>query len=173
MKLELGSGKNPDPEYDVHLDIDIAQNPAVVADALNLPFADNSFAGVKVVDVLEHISYRDTMDALMEWNRVMVPGGRIYIQVPEAARAIDMWRRNRLVQQPDLPPLPMVNLAWILMGGQFDNDYIKDKSSWRFNSHYALFDTPTLKWYLNETGFRVESLQVNKHPNILCWAVKL
>lgn len=173
MKLELGSGKNPDPDYDVHLDIDVAQNPAVVADALSLPFADGSFDGVKVVDVLEHISYRDTTEALNEWNRVMVPGGRIYIQVPEAAAAIRMWQRHRLVQQPDLPPLPMVNLAWILMGGQFDGDYIQDKSSWRFNSHYALFDVPTLKWYLRETGFVVETCDVNPHPNILCWARKI
>lgn len=171
--LELGSGKSPDPEYDIHVDIDPQHNPDIVADALDLHmFEDNTFDKVKVVDVLEHISYRETSKALKEWHRVMKPGGRIYIQVPECSKAIEMWQRGKLVKQPDLPDLPMVNLAWLIMGGHFDNDYTKDPDTWTHNAHHAMFDVPTLKWYLNEAGFEIESLSVNIHPNILCWAVK-
>jgi predicted SAM-dependent methyltransferase len=173
LKVELGSGKNPDPLYDLHLDIDVAQSPDLVADALELPLRANTVTEMKVVDVLEHISYRDTKAALTEWHRVMVKGARIYIQVPEATEAIKRYMRGRIGTRSDLDPLPLVSLAWILMGGQYDQDYIQDKASWRFNSHYALFDQGTLKWYLKEVGFEVESMQVNAHPNILCWAVKV
>lgn len=173
MKLELGSGKDPDPEYDIHLDIDIGQSPDIVADALCLPFADGSITQMKVVDVLEHISYRDTMSALQEWHRVMQQGARVYIQVPEASDAIKTYMKGRLRPRDGLDPLPLVTLAWILLGGHLDGEYVQDPSSWRYNAHYALFDQSTLRWYLKEVGFKIESLRVNKHPNILCWAVKL
>ena len=172
ISLELGSGKNPDPDYDIHLDVDPQHNPDVVASALDIPFEDDYFDRVKAVDVLEHISYRDTERALSEWSRVLKRGGEIYIQVPECAEAIKNWQTGRLIQQPDLPPLSMVNLAWVIMGGQFDGDYTNDPDTWFYNAHFAMFDVPSLTWYLNKTGFKVKSIEVNAHPNICCWAVK-
>lgn len=172
MKLEIGSGKDPHPNYDIHIDIDIAHSPDVIADAVSLPFKNATFNEIRVVDVLEHISYRDTLIALTEWVRVMRTGAKIYIQVPEASVAIKLYQEGNLSFPSDIDQQPLVGLAWVLMGGQFDKEFIKNKESWRYNSHYALFDVSTLTWYLNQVGLIVEEMQINFHPNILCWAVK-
>lgn len=173
MKLELGSGVNPDPGFDLHLDIDLSVNPAVVADAKSLPFADNSLDALKAVDVLEHISYRDTVETLNEWSRVLKRRGELYIQVPEARVAIDRFINGQLVSPDGVDDFDIVKLAWVLLGGHYDDCYIKNKENWRYNAHYALFDQNTLRSYLKMAGFRVQRMKVNQHPNILCWARKL
>jgi SAM-dependent methyltransferase len=49
-------------------------------DALNLPFADDSFDVVTMLDVLEHL--RDDCCALEEVHRVLRPGGALVMSVP-------------------------------------------------------------------------------------------
>ncbi|MEH6551818.1 MAG: class I SAM-dependent methyltransferase [Pseudomonadales bacterium] len=51
-----------------------------VANALHLPFADNSFDKVICSEVLEHIP--DWQDAIVEINRVLKPGGVFCASVP-------------------------------------------------------------------------------------------
>jgi demethylmenaquinone methyltransferase/2-methoxy-6-polyprenyl-1,4-benzoquinol methylase len=53
------------------------QVPKVVADAMRLPFADNSFHGVTVSFGLRN--FADTVAALTEMRRVVKPGGRMVI----------------------------------------------------------------------------------------------
>ena len=56
-----------------------------VCNANNLSkFADNTFAEIYASHVIEHFDYKDELkDTLIEWKRVLVPGGRIYISVPD------------------------------------------------------------------------------------------
>ncbi|MFP4002686.1 MAG: class I SAM-dependent methyltransferase [Alphaproteobacteria bacterium] len=51
-----------------------------VADALTLPFADESFDVIVCSEVLEHIP--DYEQALGEINRILKPGGRLAVSVP-------------------------------------------------------------------------------------------
>ncbi|MEO0249030.1 MAG: class I SAM-dependent methyltransferase [candidate division WOR-3 bacterium] len=55
------------------------------ADAVSLPFADDSFDGVGFFDILEHLDNPDR--ALSEARRVLRPGGFVFITVP-ASRAL-------------------------------------------------------------------------------------
>jgi predicted SAM-dependent methyltransferase len=64
-------------------------NPAPCVDhvcnANNLArFADNTFAEIYASHVVEHFDYTGELgQVLKEWNRVLAPGGRIYISVPD------------------------------------------------------------------------------------------
>jgi predicted SAM-dependent methyltransferase len=67
--------------------LNINPGPSVdhVSDAGNLAcFEDDTFAQVYASHVLEHFDYAGSlMAALKEWIRVMVPGGTLYVSVPD------------------------------------------------------------------------------------------
>lgn len=81
--LEIGGGsgnlKNFLPDA---ISTDIAAAPWLdaVADAQALPFADNSFANIVMVDVLHHLAYPRCF--LAEAQRVLRPGGRLAMIEP-------------------------------------------------------------------------------------------
>ncbi len=52
----------------------------VAADAMNLPFADNSFDALVAMDILEHLP--DDCAAMSEFHRVLKTGGKVIASVP-------------------------------------------------------------------------------------------
>lgn len=173
-KLELGSGFNPTPGFTT-LDANPACNPDIVSPAWPIDLPDHSVSEIRAVDVLEHLSFRDTAAVLADWHRVLVKGGSIFIQVPDA-ELIMQWFVNEperlAVRVGDgLPHTALAGATWRLLGGHNDGVYVKDGQDWRWNAHYALFSQQSLTDALEEAGFAVVSMQVNAHPNILCVAV--
>lgn len=70
-----------------------------VCDALDLSrFADNTFSAVYAAYVLQLFCYGEPLGiALREWHRVLLPGGRIYISVPNMAVVARIYQqRDRL-----------------------------------------------------------------------------
>lgn len=94
--LEIGPGSTPygDPEhtefldrYDEHeRDFSIDIN----ADATSIPRPDGAYDYVISSHCLEHIP--DTLKGLMEWTRVLKPGGILFLMLPHAHRTIDRGR---------------------------------------------------------------------------------
>lgn len=72
----------------------------IQADAVRLPFADNTFDAVTLWNVLEHVS--DAYCALSEASRILKPGGIIYMMCPNYAA----FRREAHYQLFWLPLLP-------------------------------------------------------------------
>ena len=56
-----------------------------VCNANNLSqFEDNTFSEVYASHIVEHLDYTGELTStLKEWNRVLIPGGRAYISVPD------------------------------------------------------------------------------------------
>ncbi|WP_439134001.1 class I SAM-dependent methyltransferase [Pseudomaricurvus sp.] len=67
------------------------------ADALSLPFADNSFDKVICSEVLEHIP--DYQGVLSEINRVLKPDGLLAVSVPRAWPEEICWRLSKPYRQ--------------------------------------------------------------------------
>ena len=78
IKLNLGSGPRPLDGY-VNLDIADGHDARSLSD-----YADESVDEVRASHVLEHINFRETDAVLREWVRVLKPGGRLRIAVPNA-----------------------------------------------------------------------------------------
>jgi SAM-dependent methyltransferase len=81
LTLDVGCGINKYPGA-----IGIDRNPRTRADVLcdldhfPYPFRDNSFAAVRVVHVIEHLS--DVIRAMEEFHRISEPRGRLFLATP-------------------------------------------------------------------------------------------
>lgn len=88
MNLNLGSNDRNFPEF---LSVDIVPPADVVTDlAQRWPWADSSVQSVKAFDIIEHIE--DKIHFMNELYRVLAPGGRAEIEVPNASHGAGAWQ---------------------------------------------------------------------------------
>lgn len=67
----------------------------VQADVLDLPFEDNSVDEVLLSHVIEHVSYRKTVDLLEEIHRILKPSGKFFIAYPDWKGCMEAFMENR------------------------------------------------------------------------------
>jgi hypothetical protein len=178
MKINLGAGRERLPGW-TSMDLDTDARPDVIGDVSHLRdfFADGTVDELRAVDVLEHISWQDTVVTLQEWFMVLKPGGTIYIQAPDADAIMadyvfgDPEGRLQVGLPLDLRQAPLiVQTAWRLLGGHYDGDIVRRPGRWHLNAHNALFSESWLRTALERVGFEVDRIERNPHPNLLCWA---
>lgn len=73
-------------------------------EAWDLSVKDNSVDEIMMVEVLEHISFHDTLKVLTEMHRVLKPGGKLHIQVPDCGSMMEMYVRGEI--NPAIPHKP-------------------------------------------------------------------
>ncbi len=78
--LNVGGGPHRYSNHELTLNIEAFPNVDLVADAHNIPFADNTFDSIFSVAVLEHVYNPEQV--VSEMIRVLKPGGLIYSEVP-------------------------------------------------------------------------------------------
>lgn len=102
-----------------------------------LGFKDGSAEEIRVSHSLEHLSFRETMNAIQDWVRVLKPGGVLKIAVPDFE-----WIARQYIREVDDDAERDPKLTMYLMGGQTDeNDY-----------HKAIFDARGLKHGMELAG---------------------
>jgi SAM-dependent methyltransferase len=83
------------------VDANYASDHVKTGSLLALPFADGSFDRALCLDVLEHLTYEDQPRALAELHRVIVPGGELFVSIPNLAHLqsrIQFLLRGRLIR---------------------------------------------------------------------------
>ncbi|HIK33201.1 MAG TPA: methyltransferase domain-containing protein [Oscillatoriales cyanobacterium M59_W2019_021] len=139
IKLHIG-GKETHPEWKI---LDIEERPEVdfIGNAANLEqFEDESIDAIYASHVLEHFHHslnNELIETLQEWYRVLTPGGKLYISVPDLQ--VLCW----LYLNPNLTPLERHYLMRIIFGAH-SNEY---------DVHKVGFDFDILAMYLAEVGF--------------------
>lgn len=122
IKLNIGAGSTVIPGF-------TAIDRKLGSEAYPLTYADNSVSEIRASHILEHLSFSEVADALTEWKRVLKPGGRLRVSVPDF---------RKLLSSMDADPL----WPYYAMGGQTDaNDF-----------HKSAFDESRLRGYLNHVG---------------------
>ena len=101
-------------------------------------FADGSFAALYSSHVLEHLDFKSELQAgLREWQRVLAPGGQLYVSVPDLAVLA------RLCLDQGLTTEQRFMVVRMILGGHIDaHDY-----------HKMAFDFDLLSTFLREAGF--------------------
>lgn len=100
------------------------------SEAFPLPYPDNSVEEIRASHILEHFTFCDAEKAVKEWVRVLKPGGRLRVAVPDVDKAC-AWpdKQERL---------------FFLMGGQIDADDI----------HMSAYDAARLESLLHHAGLK-------------------
>jgi len=132
--LHLGCGRVNDPRC---INIDAMPWPHVhyLSGVERLPmFADSSADFIYLSHCLEHISFGEVPAVLREWHRVLRPGGRLRLSVPDFDLIIAMYQGCDREIEPIEPPL---------LGGQTD----------AYNYHKSLYNRTRLETLLRAAGF--------------------
>ena len=91
MKLNLGCGGTKLEGW-VNIDRNPGYEPDVIADVRQLPFSDGEVEEIFASHILEHFGYEENV--LGEWSRVLCPGGRITVIVPDVESVYAAWEEN-------------------------------------------------------------------------------
>lgn len=124
LRLNLGGGLVPLPGY-TNVDRKTGQ------EVYPLVYADGSAHEIRASHVLEHFSHRQVLAVLKEWVRVLKPGGRLAIAVPDFTEIAKQYLAGA--------KLPVESY---LMGGHVDED----------DRHGALFDEEQLRDLMRAAG---------------------
>lgn len=117
MKLDLGAGEISPPDY-----VPVGHRHGT--EVYPLPYADNSADIIRASHVLEHFPQAQVEAVVRDWVRVLRPGGRLRIAVPDFAEIAKRYLEGE--------PQPT---AGFIMGGQTAPD----------DFHRSMFDRDTLK----------------------------
>jgi len=162
MRLNLCCGEDVRPGY-INIDVRRTRPEVLVMDIekeLLRVFPDNSVDEIIARDCIEHISWRRVEDLLKDIYRVLKPGGKVYIQVPDLEAIA-----KKIILNPDFKYGELEGwkaISYWVYGGQ---EYPE-------NSHKAGFTIRTLKELLENIGFEVVDIKNDGGTNIMCWVVK-
>lgn len=134
MKLHIGCGKKYLPGYK-HLDVIPFEHVDFVCDARKLESVeDTSVSEIYACHVLEHVERGEVVNVLREWHRVLLPGGKLRLAVPDFEAVVNEYVENR----------DLMCFQGLLYGGQ----------TYDYNFHHVVFDFAVLESMLIEAGFK-------------------
>jgi len=160
IKLNMGSGDRV--EGYVNVDVRPEVRPDVLWDLEKTPYpwGDNSAEEIIWKDSLEHLSWLKVEDALRESFRILMPGGRIYIQCPDMEAIA-----RRVILRPGFE-------FGGLTGWKAVSFFVYGRQDPWGGVHKSGFQIWSLRKLLTDVGFRIIDIHNDGGSNIICWAVK-
>ncbi len=79
VRLHVGSG---DKSWPLFINVDAHGDPDVVADVRTMPFVASYADEIQAIHVVEHIPRLSVDNMLLDWHRILKPGGKLVIEVP-------------------------------------------------------------------------------------------
>lgn len=130
LKLDIGSGGPSGDSSFLGVDA-FAEGADVKALMWDLPFDDNTVDVIFSSQALEHVSKFEVIPTLQEWYRVLKPGGKLQVIVPDLEWALQFWLSRK--DNPD-------NVGWpldIIFGnqeheGQYHKTGFTPKILWQY-----------------------------------------
>ena len=151
--LDVGCGNNTDPSY---VNLDYFWNPGmdVCWDITRkaLPFPEGRFSGIYTEHCLEHIALADCERNLKEFHRVLKPGGRLRVIVPDGEMLFGIYHERRNGGTRKMPHESGYSTMMQCINGVFRN-----------HGHQFIYDFETMRLLLERNGFKnVEKMSFQK-----------
>ena len=137
MKLDIGAGPYPRPGYTT---VDLYHPAGIRASMDALSLDDGAVEEIHSSHALEHQAQARVLPTLREWLRVLRPGGRLDLKVPDLRWACRHWLEN---------PTLGWQMATIFGTQEHPGEF-----------HKAGFSPEILAAYLEEAGFEIESSEI-------------
>lgn len=97
-RLHLGCGADKKDGW-INVDIDRKNRPDIRADASNLKmFKSGTIDTIECCHLLEHLTYSDALKALKEWHRIIRLGGKLYLELPDLDRCLEILVNERVAE---------------------------------------------------------------------------
>lgn len=84
FRLEIAAGERPTHGF-IHNDARSLPDIELVCDARNellRKVGPERCSEIRATHVLEHFPFRETVEVLQTWRQMLVPGGQLYLEVP-------------------------------------------------------------------------------------------
>ena len=94
MKLILGSWTRDYGDEYTHVDLAKLPNVDIVSNVNKLPLEDNVAEYAFASHVLEYFDRQEGLDVLKEWYRVLTPGGKLRVAVPDFRAMAELYVYN-------------------------------------------------------------------------------
>lgn len=161
LRLHIG-GQQPHPDWKI-VNVQPGPHTDYVRSCSDLSiFDDETVAEIYASHVVEHLRYQRELGAtLNEFNRVLVPGGTLYVSVPDLATLCTLFL------DPALDGTSRFHIMRMMYGGQVDEA----------DFHYVGLTHEFITYYLERAGFtdirRVEDLGLFNDTSKLKFAGRL
>ena len=94
IKLDIGCGINPAEGY-TGVDYYVKGEGIINAPMWELPFNTDTVEEIRSSHALEHCPKRMIPVTLAEWKRVLAPGGRLLLFVPDLEWCVKEWLKRK------------------------------------------------------------------------------
>ncbi|NJO30623.1 MAG: methyltransferase domain-containing protein [Richelia sp. SL_2_1] len=140
IKLDIGSGQSHNDDGWLGVD-PFSPTADVRAYMWDLPYDNNSVDEIFTSHALEHIGKFQIIPTLNEWYRIIVPGGKITIRVPDLEWCVRHWLEHKESVGWDLD---------VIFGNQMhDGEF-----------HKTGFTEHTLMMYVSNAKLRITKFEV-------------
>jgi len=140
IKLNIGAGSTVIEGF-------TAIDRKLGSEAYPLPYEDGSVDEIRASHILEHFTFGEASEAMDEWARVLKPGGRIRISVPDV---------DKVLALKDDP-----KRLFYLMGGQMNCE----------DHHRSAYDRTRLNGLMRQSG--ITEISDWESPNTDCAALPI
>lgn len=173
-KLNLGSHNKKAKGY-INVDVLDLPNVDVVHNLIEYPypFEDNSIDEIVMIEVLEHISFRETHNVLRECYRILKDGARLHIQVPDCASMMRAYINDRISEE-----VPHKGEKEFILKCQEHSNCVVNPNRWLFaftgaqkheyDIHRNMFTPEGLQEDCAKAGFKTELKE-----DELQWKIKI
>lgn len=152
MKLNIGCGGKRIPGY---TGIDAVQRPAVdiIANADNIPLDSGVAEEIMAIHLMEHFYQWEVPGVLREWYRLLQPGGKLVLELPDVVKCAQNLVDNVLKGGKHLDQLSY----WGLYGDpRLKDPFMTHRWGWTFQ---------TLGQVLHDVGYvNIIELPTMFHP---------
>ena len=171
IALNLGSSGSRIPpdicgEEWEQVTVDIVPPADVVCDVRQLKFDSDSVDLVYASHLLEHFYEHELFAVLREWRRVLKPGGKLLIRVPDMQAACKLAAEQGLeaiAYQSAIGPIRVLDMMFGYQQMVLQSEYM---------AHKMAFDHPKLGRSVVQAGFAKAPVAVMNEYELVCEAIK-